>query len=382
MLSKTPLVSIVIATYNRYEYLYDCVDSIRSIDSDDLEIIIQDNTEDNKAFAEYISSLNDDRIKYSHKKEHVSVVDNYDMGIIRATGDYVCLIGDDDSICSNILKAASYLKENNIEGCTFPFPGFYWPDMNFKKGEKKLNLFYRFNVDGSVFDIDAKKELLKGGCRGSLSDYMPRLYHAMVSRNCLERIYKKTGTYFPGPSPDMANAVSVCLEIDKAVYINDNLIISGYGNASARGQSKRGQHFGKIEDMPWLPKDTKENWDKNLPPIFSGETIFAQSAISALKKMNTDKNKFQFDYTSVYANFFYQHKATRLEFLKFISLSPRRTLWFVQGVYSKVVRRIIKRVKVEPTYKELYDIATLMEAKEITEQISENIQYKRINNNG
>lgn len=134
--------------------------------------------------------------------------------------------------------------------------------------------------------------------------------------------------------------------------------------------------------MPWLPKDTKENWDKNLPPIFSGETIFAQSAISALKKMNTDKNKFQFDYTSVYANFFYQHKATRLEFLKFISLSPRRTLWFVQGVYSKVVRRIIKRVKVEPTYKELYDIATLMEAKEITEQISENIQYKRINNNG
>lgn len=161
MLSKTPLVSIVIATYNRYEYLYDCVDSIRSIDSDDLEIIIQDNTEDNKAFAEYISSLNDDRIKYSHKKEHVSVVDNYDMGIIRATGDYVCMIGDDDSICSNILKAASYLKENNIEGCTFPFPGFYWPDMNFKKGEKKLNLFYRFNVDGSVFDIDAKKRIAK-----------------------------------------------------------------------------------------------------------------------------------------------------------------------------------------------------------------------------
>ena len=58
MLSKTPLVSIVIATYNRYEYLYDCVDSIRSIDSDDLEIIIQDNTEDKFSFFLLIAGTN------------------------------------------------------------------------------------------------------------------------------------------------------------------------------------------------------------------------------------------------------------------------------------------------------------------------------------
>ena len=334
-----PIVSVVVPTYNRYQYLYDCVASLHQIQSDKIEFIIQDNTEDNKEFAEYISSLNDTRIKYYHKKEHVSVVENCDMGVHHAVGDYVCMIGDDDTVCKNIIKAAEFLKENDVEGCCFPFPGFNWPDMTFENGKsEEPNMFFKKDADGTYIEINAKEELKKTGCHGSVGNKMPRLYHSLVAKKCLDRIWNKIGTYFPGPSPDMANAVATCLEIKKTIYLSDYLIVSGYGRASARGEGNRNQHFGRIQDKPWLPKDTLAKWDPNLPQIFSGETIIAQSATQALKSYDASSD-FKFDYSSVYATFFWHHRDARSEFLKFIAKSPRRILWFIKGVIKRLFKK-------------------------------------------
>lgn len=373
--TKKPLISIVVPTYNRYLYLYDCVKSLCTIASDDIEFVIQDNTAENKEFADYIESLNDHRIKYYHKREHVSVVDNCDMGVRHAEGDYVCMIGDDDTVCSSIIKASIFLKENDIEGCCFPFPGFNWPDMTFENGKsEEPNMFFRKEADGSVFEIDAKEELKKYGCRGGLSDTMPRLYHAIVAKTCLDRIYNKVGTYFPGPSPDMANAVATCLEIKKCVYLSDYLIVSGYGRGSARGEGNRNQHYGRIQDKPWLPKDTLEKWNPNLPQIFSGETIIAQSCTQALKAYGADK-EYKFNYSVVYATFFWHHRDARKVFLSFLMKSPRRLFWFIKGVLRKVVSKIIWVGDTQMPIK-LTDVVSLMEAKSITEQKSMEIEYR------
>lgn len=379
MKKERPLVSVVIPTYNRYKYLHDCVETVRSVKSDEIEIVIQDNSTDNTEFKEYIKSIGDERVKYFYTPEHISVVDNCDMGIFNSSGYYVCMIGDDDTICSNIVKAAQYLKDNNIEGCCFPFPGFYWPDMNSTyRGKKVANFFIKYKATGEVCPIDTPKEVKEKACKGGLSDRMPRVYHALVSKNCLDRIYAKTGTYFPGPSPDMANGVAVCLEAESSVWLNDYLIVSGYGTASSRGQSNRNEHFGKIEDMPWLPKNTRENWDKNNPPYFSGETIFAQSAIQALKAMGADEKDYRFDYSGLYASFFWQHKETRGLLLKFVICSPKRTVWFVKGVIKKLTDRFKRRGIIEKNYMQKNNIKTLIEAKTLTEDLSCRIEYTMI----
>lgn len=370
-----PIVSIVIPTYERYKYLYECVEATRSIASDELEIVIQDNTADNKEFVAYIDRISDIRVKYYHKKEHVSVVENCDMGIAHATGDYVCMLGDDDTVCANIVKAAHFLKDNGIEACSFPFPGFYWPDMNWRPGEKVVNMFFPKEADGKVVTLNPKQEIKNKACKGSLGVNMVRVYHGIVSRSCLNRIYEKVGTYFPGPSPDMANAVAVCLEANKAVTLGDYLIVSGYGNASSRGQSRRNEHFGRIEDMPWLPKETRANWDKNTPPIFSGLTIFAVSANNALDRMGANRREYSFDYTGLYASFFWQHKSVRGEFIKFILRSPKRVVWFIKGVFKRVKNRILHIGDSDNNFKELTNIATLAEAKRITEQMAPDVDY-------
>ena len=67
--------------------------------------------------------------------------------------------------------------------------------------------------------LDVKSELkkvIKDGF-GTLG-LLPKVYQGVVSRQLLDKLYDKCGTYFPGPSPDMANAVALSILTDKVYY--------------------------------------------------------------------------------------------------------------------------------------------------------------------
>ncbi len=372
---KEPLLSIVVPTYNRYEYLKGCISTLIKVQSDNIEFIIQDNTRNNDEIVEFIRSITDSRIKYYHVAEHMSVSENCNMGIIHASGRYVCMLGDDDTISSKIIKAAEFCEEHRVDGCCFPFPGFNWPDMTFENGHKKeKNFFARDLADGGVHIIDAKKELKKALREGgTILETMPKLYHGLVSKNCLDRVYEKTHTYFPGPSPDQANATCVCLESQKTIYLSDYLIISGYGRKSARGEGNRNQHFGKITDKPWLPKNIMEEWDPEIPPIFSGETIFAQSMSQALKTLGENDLLKELNYGYLYAMFIYHHRNATKEFLKFCIKKPSRIIKTVIGAIQRAKIRPELMKNPRPYYHENNSIETLENAQFFTEELCKTV---------
>ena len=364
------LLSVVIPTYNRYEYLKGCLEATVTIDSAELEIIVHDNTEDNSEILPFISSLEDSRIKYYHEKKHISVVENSDRGVSYATGDYVCMIGDDDTICESMLYAARYCRDNKIDACMALIPGYNWPDMTFR-GEAEPNLFYTEKGDNSVTEIDAK-EILKRVVKTAegLPLEMPRVYHGLVSKECLERIKERCGTYFPGPSPDMANATAVSLEAQKTVFISDYLMVSGYGYKSARGEGNRKAHFGRISDKPWLPADTEEKWDIDIPKIFSGETIFAQSLINALKEMGQKSIAKEYNYGSLYAQFLSHHRETAGYMIRFCFARPYRVVWMISGIFERLrVRKEILSSRGEKYYLQESSIRTLNDAKNYTDSL-------------
>lgn len=366
------LLSVAIPTYNRYKYLRGCLQSLITIQSDIVEFVVCDNTVDNTEIVPFIKELNDTRIKYFHHIEHLGERGNCDMAVSHTVGDYICLIGDDDTICSNMIKAAEFCNNNEIDGCCFPFPGFNWPDMTFEAGkEPEPNMFFKYEATGKYRLFDSKKELKRALAHGGgLELTMPRLYHGMISRTCIERIKEKTGVYSPGPSPDMANAVATCLESRKTVYLSDYLMVSGYGKASARGEGNRKEHFGRIEDKPWLPKDVLEKWEVEIPKIFSGETIIAQSAIQSLRAMGC-VNQYDYDFALLYANFYFHHKSVRKEFMEFLKASPKRMALFSFGILKKIKRSLSYRLTKSKKYLIVYNnVETLMEAKKITESIS------------
>lgn len=381
------LLSIIIPTYNRYKYLKVVLDSFGNIDSNRIEFIVQDNTEDNSEIIEYLKDNNDKRIKYFHEPIHVSMTENCDMAVSHAIGKYMCMLGDDDTICSSMIKAAEFCDKNDIDACCFQIPGFNWPDMTFEgqgASRREDSFFVRDKADGEVFSFDPKRELRISAKEGAwLYLTMPRIYHEMVSRDCLERIYKKVHTYFPGPSPDIANSACVCLESNKTVYLSDYLIVSGYGHESATGQGNRGEHFGSLKEKAWLPENILEIWNPNIPAIFSAETIWAQSLTQALKEYGATEYLRKFSYSCLYASFIKNHMSAKKSFIDFCKEKPYRFLQtFVGAVKKSFIRIERKRVLPSKNYIDRDDISSLIDAQKYCEELSAGVpEYHFIEDN-
>lgn len=93
-----PLLSIVIPTKDRYEYLIQLIELIESFKSDDIEIVIQDNTKENKDILSFVHKRLSENFRYSHVSEQLTISENSDRAIRNSTGEYVCFLGDDDGM--------------------------------------------------------------------------------------------------------------------------------------------------------------------------------------------------------------------------------------------------------------------------------------------
>ena len=100
------LLSIVIPTKNRYSTLFPLVDQLVNFVSrySDIEVVIQDNSDDNSEALEFFSNLSYNNLIYNYTKGWLSVVENCDKAIMLSKGDFVTLIGDDDAVSEEIIK--------------------------------------------------------------------------------------------------------------------------------------------------------------------------------------------------------------------------------------------------------------------------------------
>ncbi|HFP9950180.1 TPA: hypothetical protein ACHOT6_005193, partial [Escherichia coli] len=94
---------------------------------------------------------------------------------------------------------------------------------------------------------------------------LPRIYYGLVCRESLDHVFNLTGQYFPGPSPDMANAASLSLVIKSFYYLNFPVFIAGSSSKSAAGLGLKRKHLGAISEIKHLPMNTMAEWNKNIP---------------------------------------------------------------------------------------------------------------------
>jgi glycosyltransferase involved in cell wall biosynthesis len=288
---KNILVSIVIPTKNRYFYLQSIIESILSFDSDLLEIIIQDNSEDNSEFYSYIKKNNDSRLRYYHISDWLSVSDNCEEGIKNASGEFICMIGDDDGITPWIIDLAIWMKKHNIDAALPNKPSYHWPGITtILNGFDEGGTLFLPKYTGEIKKINVEKELLSVlNTGGTQLLQLPRVYHGLVSKKCLDNLRKISGSCFPGPSPDMANAIGLCAVINSFVIVDIPIAISGNCRESAGGQNAVHAHHGELIDKKFLPKDIIESWPLIVPHFWSGSTIWAASVILALQKSQQHK---------------------------------------------------------------------------------------------
>lgn len=292
-----PLLSIAIPTRNREEYALSSVASILAINSNDLEVVVQDNSDASDledSLRKYTSDL---RLRYAHCPTPLSFVGNFNAALELCRGQYVCLIGDDDGVNPEIIEAARWARERGVDALTPSLPASYlWPHSGvgstlFTRIPQGTGSLAIRTFSGRVIDVVPGVELLKvvrNGGQGFLLTRIPRLYHGIVSKTCLEKIRLRTGSYFGGLSPDIFAAVGVANFAVTAKFVDYPLTLPGACRLSGSIQSLVGGHTGRFEDAPHLRFRGAYQWSSLVPRYYSVPTIWADSTLAALKSLGRE----------------------------------------------------------------------------------------------
>jgi len=276
---------------------------------------------------------------------------------MHSTGEYVCRIGDDDGVLPSIIDCVKWMKKNSIDALVPEIVQYYWPDYIKFNTKIQYSSTLILNSEGiysgkaKVIDpIDSLYDLLSNGCldRGNI----PLAYHGIVSRKALDKIYNRGCTFSPGPSPDMAGGVSLCFSVEKYVRLDYPIIISGASKMHGGGVRKIRGMISDIDEVSFLPKNSKINWEPTLPKIWCGETVWPESAIKALKYMGHEELIEKINFDKILFSFIISHpqyykmainvSKNKVKFiLKFIYL-------FTKKFYKSFERKIRKMIFNEP----------------------------------
>uniref|UniRef100_UPI004047CD01 glycosyltransferase n=1 Tax=Roseivirga sp. TaxID=1964215 RepID=UPI004047CD01 len=310
-----PKLSIIVPTKNRYTCLYSCIQSLLDYyDTGEVEILIHDNS--TEPMPDYCRELFDNsRVNYVYHEGWLAASENFDKAIGLARGEYLTMIGDDDSVSSKLLDAINWMDQNGVKALSSPFAVYLWPDTSSRLyGKAFAGTLSVEPFSSKVKEIDVAGEIEKclevGGT--SLCD-LPKMYYGIIHRSLIDMVYEQSGYYIPGPSPDMANALSMAYFCDKMYFVDYPLFIAGNSGSSAAGLGSKGKHIGAIEEVPFLPKNSAEIWNEDVPRFWSGPTVWSESASLAITSLKMDKELGRMNYLYLYAKCLVFHSDYKTE---------------------------------------------------------------------
>jgi len=291
-----PLLSIAIATKNREIYCIEVIKSILDWNDSRVEICISDNSSTKKIY-EFLSFTDQANIRYDYTNDAISSIDNFNRALDLATGEYICLLGDDDGVLPEVLKYLEWAKENNIDSfCSKEAIPYFWPGAHpdFPNG----GMFVKKHKDG-IRKVDAKKELiklLKNGIVNYMFFDLPKSYHGFVKRDIMLKIKDITGNFYGGLSPDIFSVVAISLLSKNHYTVDKPLTIGGVCRQSTTADQISGAHCGPLEKMPHLQnRKIPYQWDKDVPEFYSVTTTWGDSGLNSIGAMNKSEYRKYFN---------------------------------------------------------------------------------------
>ncbi len=275
----SPLLSIIIPTKNRQLTAVFAVASVLEIKSDDIEVVIQDCSDDNSLEELLRLKFNDDpRIKYFFSSSKPSLTDNWNQAIANASGRFICGIGDDDAVMPVCLEVANWMAQNNVDAVLGALVVYIWHDAylnSFSNGKITFSNTY----SGNIFEVDIQKEFIKKAinCGFGYTDNLPNLYHGILRKELLDMHKKACGHYLSSTSFDVYNAFILAAYAQEFFFIDIPITVrgvSGKSNTNRINSNKSEAHFKEFKkiDIP----DT-------LPNMLNVEVSIAESTIVALR---------------------------------------------------------------------------------------------------
>jgi glycosyltransferase involved in cell wall biosynthesis len=295
----TPLLSVLIATRNRYIYAYALIKDILSWADERIEVVVSDNSEET-ILARWVSELTPDpRLKYQYNPGRISAIDNFNKVVDAASGSFVCLIGDDDGLHPAAIDAVAWADRASVDCLIGSLVHEYiWPslidptieDPRTAAGHNGILSLPKFTgrmqIHRGPLDL---QPLLNRGCTQYHDLGYPRLYHGFVRRSVIEEMRHLAGSVLDGLSPDIYAAVLLSQLAGFTVSLDYPLTIPGVCPAS--GTATEGKAKGYSTDIRDAPHFRSREWyvfNSKIPPFYCVDAIWADSACLALKNMKLD----------------------------------------------------------------------------------------------
>ncbi len=291
-----PLLSIIIPTRNRQECAASAVRCVLAIPSTEIEVVVQDCSDDDLLSSLIASELPDKRLSYRYDRPPVTMTENWNRAIARSKGEYVCLIGDDDGINPEILQAAAWAKSKALDCLAvrntvlYLWPGIGAPSAFIKDTEGGSLKIHGFQSDVTEADTAVElRKLLRDGGAYYLKFRLPKLYHGIVRRRCLEAVREKAGSYCGGLSPDIFPSLAIACLVDRLAVTDYPLTIPGVCKTSNSNVVSILKRFSTtVEDDADFRGSGGYRWSEVVPYVYTVETVWADSAVAALGAMGRD----------------------------------------------------------------------------------------------
>jgi glycosyltransferase involved in cell wall biosynthesis len=351
-----PLVSVVVPTHNRAHYVVPTIKALYKIP--DVEIVVTD-TSSKDGISDALSTeiLESKRFRLVRNTQPLNVVQNFELGLQVATGEYLVFIGDDDFVHPSIGLVAKWAKSSQVDAVTTTMSAhYYWPDFVHKRmGSHFSGTLSSRSFTGKMDYFDPKEQLaIVANNPGAGVLGMPRAYAGLVSRKLLDHIVARYGALFGGVSPDIYSSALISYEAKRAAKFDFPFIIPGSSGKSTAGQSANGNHVGALRANSHIGAFKSLTWNKLVPEFYAIQTVWSYSLIEALKQCNFPQKSINFP--RLYVKCLINHPrywSTILDCVKFYSQTEGR--WTTVG-------RLILQIYPESIWA-FEKIATLVRAK-------------------
>lgn len=320
-----PLISVFVPTKNRYVFLKEFVNLVEGYKDPRIELVVQDNSDDNAEIVVFLKSRALVSTRYFYSNEKMSMSENSNLAFSHCTGDYVCMMGDDDAVCRNIADCAMWMKDNDIDAIRAS-------EVQLIYEGKGSDILYYEPVTPTCKWLDPEKEVKKI-LRKGLADFgnIAKVYHGIVKRSVLLEFMNNNNkkTIFPGCTPDMSGSMVASMNVKKFVKLGIPVILPGLSNANSGGLS--GQIL-TLNEVPWITQETRDNWEKKIPRIWAREFIWPESGSKGLRYCGRDDmlDKYM-DYYMTRCRYMIMHKQHRKEV---IATSPSKLKLFFAFIWT------------------------------------------------
>lgn len=293
--------SIVIPTRNSANTLEFTLQTCLSQDFDNYEIVVSDNSsENNRLTEELIEKINDKNIiKYYKPNKELSMTENFEFAVSKATGEYIIVLGSDDALLFHALVSIdNIINKIGTKLLHWPLVAYGWPNVSLNGYENFFGTTLNSVKNINYSEIDSY-EIIKNVI-GFKTHYsaLPTLYcNTAVHRDLLNKLKNKTGSIFKSYIPDVYSGFALAYIKNSFTSINLPMSIGGTSSNSNgiawENDSVENRNIKK--DFIKLNNEAGITWSKIVPKVRSLEACIAESFIVAKHALFVNNKEFNID---------------------------------------------------------------------------------------